>query len=129
MHARPFLQRNKKDHHGSARLPVSNFPKNELTQPISIPPQLELHIPTLEHDVLDKVHVSGCARWNPKEQQEVRNVLREYADVFAKDDLDLGWTLVVKHEITLKEGAKPIKECYRRAHHSCIMRCKSTSRK
>ena len=40
--------------------------------------------------------------------------MREYADVFAKDDLDLGQTSVVKHKITLKEGAKPIKECYRR---------------
>ena len=35
-------------------------------------------------------------------------------DVFAKDDLDLGQTSVVKHKITLKEGDKQIKEHYRR---------------
>ena len=51
----------------------------------------------------------------PKDQHEVKKILREYADVFPKDDLDLGQTLVTKHKITLKEGAKLIKECYRRA--------------
>ena len=35
-------------------------------------------------------------------------------DVFAKDTPDLGQTLVVKLKITLKEGAKLIKECCRR---------------
>ena len=43
----------------------------------------------------------------------MRKTLRECADVFANDNLYLGQTSVVKHKITLKEGAKPIKECYR----------------
>ena len=32
----------------------------------------------------------GCTEWDPQDQQEVRKILREYADVFAKDDLNLG---------------------------------------
>ena len=48
------------------------------------------------------------------DQQEVKQILAEFADVFAKDNLDLGQTLVVKHKITLKEGDKPMKECYTR---------------
>ena len=39
------------------------------------------------------------------DQQVVRKIFEEYVDVFAKDNLDLGQTLVVKHKITLKEGA------------------------
>ena len=34
----------------------------------------------------------------------MRKILREYADVFAKDDLSLGWTSIVKYKNTLKEG-------------------------
>ena len=48
------------------------------------------------------------------DQQEAREILRKYADVFAKKDLDSGQTSVVKHKLTLKEGAMPIKECYKR---------------
>ena len=64
--------------------------------------------------MLNKVDLSGCTKWNPEDQQEARKILREYADVFAKDNIDLGRTSVVKHKITLTEGAKPINECYRR---------------
>ena len=56
--------------------------------------------------MLNKVDLLGCI--------EVRKIFRECADVFAKDDLNLGQTSVVKHGITLKKGAKPIKEHYRR---------------
>ena len=38
----------------------------------------------------------------------------EFANVFAKDDLNLGQTSVIKHKITLKEGDKLMKECYRK---------------
>ena len=64
--------------------------------------------------MLDKVDLVGCAEQDPKDQQEVRKILSQYADVFAKDNLNLGHTSVIKHKITLKEGAKPIKEQYRR---------------
>ena len=65
-------------------------PKKELTWPTPISLQLELGDPTLENDMLDKVDLSGCAKWDPKNQQEVRKILSEHADVFAKDDLNLG---------------------------------------
>ena len=38
------------------------------------------------------------------DQQEAMEILREYADVFAKDNLDLGQTSVVKHKLTLKRA-------------------------
>ena len=77
-------------------------------------PQLELEAPTLEHTVLENVDLSGCAEWDPKDEQEAWSILRENADIFAKDNLDLGWTSIMKHKITLEEGARPLKECYRR---------------
>ena len=43
-------------------------------------------------------------------QVEAREILKEYTDLFAKDDLHLGKTSVVKHKITLKERVQPIKE-------------------
>ena len=45
---------------------------------------------TSGHDVLDKVGLLGCGKSDPEGQQEVRKILRENVDVFAKDDLDLG---------------------------------------
>ena len=68
----------------------SNTTENELTWPTPISLQLELDVPTSEHDVLEKVDLLGCAKWDPEDQQEVRKILREYADIFAKDDLNLG---------------------------------------
>ena len=43
-----------------------------------------------------KKFILGCTERDPADQQEAREILREYADVFAKDDLDLGQTSVVK---------------------------------
>ena len=40
------------------------------------------HDPTLEYDVLDKVDLLGCTKGDLKDWQEVRKVLREYANVF-----------------------------------------------
>ena len=88
--------------------------KTELTWPTPVSLQLESGDPTSEYDVLNKLNLLGCATRDPKDQQEVRMILREYADVLAKDDLNLNQTSVIKHKITLKEEAKQIKECYRR---------------
>ena len=57
--------------------------------------------PTPGHDILKKVDLLGCAEWDPMDQ-EARNIVREYLDVFARDDLDLRQTSVVKHKIFLK---------------------------
>ena len=92
----------------------SKSPEKELTWLIPISLQSGLNVLTPGHDVLKKVDLLGCTKWDPADQQKVWKISVEYADVFAKDDLDLGQTLLVKHKITLKEGAKPIKECYRR---------------
>ena len=59
--------------------------------------------PTLGCDMLNKVDPSECDEWDPGDQHEVRKILREYEDIFATDDLDLGQTSVIKHKITLKE--------------------------
>ena len=39
----------------------SNSPEKELTQPTPISPQLGPDAPTLEHDILKKVNLLGCA--------------------------------------------------------------------
>ena len=75
-------------------------------------PLSEFEVPTLEHNVLEKVDLLGYAEWDSEDHWEAQSILREYADVFTNDDLDLGWTSIVKHKITLEEGARPIKECY-----------------
>ena len=104
-------------------------PRNELTWLTLISLQLELDDPTLEHDVLDKVDLFRCANQDPKDKQEVRKILSDYVDVFAKDNINLGQTSLIKHKITLKEGAKPIKENIGEFHQGCMMRCENTSKK
>ena len=91
-----------------------NSPKNELIWPTPISLQFEPGVMALEHNVLNKVNLLGCIEWNPEDQQEVKKILRLFADIFAKDNLDLGQTSVGKHKFTLKARATPIKECFRR---------------
>ena len=81
-----------------------------MTQLTPWSPQLELSNSPSDYDVLDKVDLSGHANWDPEDQQKAKQILKEYAAVHAKDDLDLGQTSVVKHKITLKERVHPIKE-------------------
>ena len=76
--------------------PTCSPPKNELTWPSPISLQLEWGDTTLEHNVLDKVDLSGCTKWDSKNQQEVTRILSEYAEDFAKDDLDLWQMTLVK---------------------------------
>ena len=78
------------------------------------PRSSKLEVPTPEPDVLGKVNLLGCIEWDPEDQWEAQSILREYVDVFAKDDFDLGQTSIIKHKITLKKGARSVKECYRR---------------
>ena len=86
---RSFLSTNIQTCHVSARLPAQP-PLNEFTWLTPTYPWLKLGDTTLEHDVLDKVDLLGCATLDPKDQQDVRKVLKEYADVLAREDLDLG---------------------------------------
>ena len=110
---RTFLWRSKGNHQRSAGLAAQTLRK-EVTWLTPLSPPSVLGVPTLEPDILEKVDLFGCAAWEPEDQWEAQSILREYADVFTKDDLDLGWTSIVRHKITLEDGARPIKECYRR---------------
>ena len=96
------------------KLSNSHPPEKELAQLTPISLQSGLSVQTLEHAILKKVDLSVCTKWDPADQQDTRKLLEEYTDVSAKDDLNLGQTSVVRHKITLKKGAKLIKEHYRR---------------
>ncbi len=58
---------------------------------------------------LDRVQIGGT----PVQQAELRALLREYADVFAVCDEDLGYTDRVKHEIPVTDDV-PVAQAYRR---------------
>ena len=51
--------------------------------------------------------------WTETDQQEALKFLTDYGVVFAKDDMDLGKTSLVKHQINLTDY-RPFKERYRR---------------
>ena len=63
--------------------------------------------------LFEKVDFTGISKWDPADQKVVRKLLREYGKLFTLDDLDLGHTSVVKHEIKLNDYT-PFKERYRR---------------
>ena len=50
--------------------------------------------------------------WTETDQQEALEFLTDYGVVFAKDDMDLGKTSLVKHQINLTDY-RPFKERYR----------------
>ena len=61
----------------------------------------------------EKIDLTGIGEWNPADQKEARELFKEYGKLFTLDDLDLGHTSVVKHEIKLNDYT-PFKERYRR---------------
>ena len=63
--------------------------------------------------LFEKIDLSGIKDWDPEDQTQVRELFNEYGQLFALDDLDLGHTSVVKHEIKLNDYT-PFKERYRR---------------
>ena len=63
--------------------------------------------------VLEKLDLSGMAEWPAATQLLAKSLLREYADIFSKDDLDLGRTDLTKHKIELTDYT-PFKQSYRR---------------
>ena len=60
--------------------------------------------------MLERVDISGCKTWKLKGQEGAMALLRNFIDLFAKDDLNLGKTMIIKQKIKLKEGAKPFKD-------------------
>ena len=58
--------------------------------------------------------IRRVSQMGPHRSTRSVKILRQYADVFAKDDLNLGQSSVIKHKIILTEGAILIKEHCRR---------------
>ena len=58
---------------------------------------------TESEDILQKIDLSGIDEWDPKMQQEVWDLIHEYACIFSQNDLDLGKTSIVKHSIKLTD--------------------------
>ena len=75
--------------------------------------KLEPLSPEKEKLLFDRIDLAAISQWEPAEQEEVRELFREYGRLFALDDLDLGHTSVVKHNIKLDDYT-PFKERYRR---------------
>ena len=64
--------------------------------------------------VLKQIDTSGCETWDPKDQDSAHKLFKDNVDLFAVNDMDLKKTSMVKHEINLKPGAHPVKDCYRK---------------
>ena len=75
--------------------------------------KLEPLSPEKEKLLFKKIDLTRISWWESTEQEEVRELFREYGRLFALDDLDLGHTSVVKHKIKLNDYT-PFKERYRR---------------
>ena len=72
-------------------------PRDDLIKDIKLEPLS----PEKERLLFEKIDLSGIIDWDQEEQ--VRELFREYGRLFALDDLDLGHTSVVKHEIKLND--------------------------
>ena len=56
-----------------------------------------------------KVDISSCKMWDPEDQEGAKTFHRDFIDISATKDLDLGKTSMVKHKIKLKKGAEPLR--------------------
>ena len=83
--------------------------------------KLEPLSPEKEKLLFERIDLTGINQWEPAEQEEVRELFREYGRLFALDDLDLRHTSVVKHKIKLND-CTPFKERYRRTPLTNMMR-------
>ena len=63
--------------------------------------------------VLDQLNLEGVEAWTADQQQTAKDLLVDSADVFSKNDLDLGKCNILKHDIKTM-GPQPFKERYRR---------------
>ena len=63
--------------------------------------------------LFEKLDMHGIEHWSSKNQQEAHNIAIEYGFLFALNNLDLGKTSIVKHEIKLPDYT-PFKERYHR---------------
>ena len=63
--------------------------------------------------VLDQLNLEGLEKWTEGQQKAAKDLLVASADVFSKDDLDLGKFNILKHDIKITDP-QPFKERYRR---------------
>ena len=66
-----------------------------------------------EPGVLDQLNLDGLDQWTDDKQKTAKELLVASADVFSKDDLDLGKCNILKHDIKITDP-QPFKERYRR---------------
>ena len=62
--------------------------------------------------LFSKLDLKGISEWSEYDQNQVCELMKEYQHLFALDDLELGSTSQIKHEIKLSDP-KPFKDCYR----------------
>ena len=53
--------------------------------------------------VLDQVNLEGLEAWTADQQQTAKDLLVDSADVFSKNDLDLGKCNILKHNIKITD--------------------------
>ena len=72
-------------------------------------------VPTADrlNELFTKLDLKGTEEWPDDLQQKVHDVLVEYQHLFALNDLELGKTSKVKHQIKLNNNV-PFKDRYRR---------------
>ena len=63
--------------------------------------------------VLDQLNLEGLNAWTADQLQAAKDLLADSADVFSKNDLDLGKCNILKHNIKITDP-QPLKERYRR---------------
>ena len=63
--------------------------------------------------LMEKLDLSGLDSWPKPLQEKAKNLLKSHQSLFAKHDLDMGRTSLVKHNIILTDPV-PFKEKYRR---------------
>ena len=76
-------------------------------------PKLEPLSLEKEELLFKKIDLTGTNEWSSEDQEKVKELFREYGQLFALDDLDLGHTSIVKHKIEL-DNYRPFKDRYRR---------------
>ena len=63
--------------------------------------------------LFDLLDLKGLETWPKIDQRKASELIKEYQDIFALKDTELGHTKLIKHEIKLLDD-KPFKERYRR---------------
>ena len=83
------------------------------TEEGSQPPSKKVTDKDRKKILLEKLDLKGLETWPEKYQKQAKDLLSEFHDIFALDDLEMGHTKIVKHKIRLSNPV-PFKDRYRR---------------